>query len=300
MTKITSQKSQKEAFLFYLKKMDMVMLDIVLPDSITYFGANKTDFLDRIAYMVNQFKLAGEKTPLNINQKEEFTNSYYLTSNILDFEQEFIIKEKEGCISNISSSLEIKSYEELEELHCLEIYFGLDERTNFIPTADYVMKLHKCRNAFEEIVNDNIQILDNFKISYWIKKHKSLYKEIKKDTLMFRLNDFKNLYFSLKYIKKHLKCYLAAEIAIRSFDDTSYSTIQKWKDDFNRLFFCELQSFEVGFSILDRTNNTLKMNSYPNIIFKGTEFFSIFEFNKLYMKHCDFHPILIDDDDIPF
>jgi hypothetical protein len=300
MTKITSNKSQKEAFLFYLKKMDMVMLDIILPDNIIYFGANKTDFLDRIAYMVNQLKLAGEATPLNVNQKVEFTNSYYLTSNILDFEQEFIIEEKEGCISNISSGLVIKSYEELEELHCLEIYFGIDERTNFIPTTEYVIKLHKCRNAFEEIVNDNIQILDNYKISYWIKKHKLLYKEIKHDTLMFRLNNFKNLYFTLKYIKKQLKCSLAAEIAIRSFDDTSYSTIQKWKDDFNRLFFCELQSFEVGFSIHDRSNNTLKMDSYPNIIFKGTEFFSIFEFNKLYMKHCDFHPILIDDDDVPF
>lgn len=296
MTKI---KSQKEAFLFYLQKMDMVMLDIILPDNITYFGANKTDFLERIVFVLNEIKSAGEKIPLNINQKEEFSNSYYLTSNILDFEQEFIIEEKEGCISNISSSLVIKTYEELEELHCLEIYFGLDERTNFIPTTEYVIKLHKCRKAFEEIVNDNIQILDNYKISYWIKKHKSLYKEIKNDTLMFRLNDFKNLYLTLKYIKEQLKCSLAAEIAVRSFDDTSYNTIQKWKDNYNRLFFCDLQSFEVGFSILDRINNTLKMNSYPSIIFKGTEFFSIFEFNKLYMKHCDFHPI-VDDDEIPF
>jgi len=300
MNKLGINRTQKEAFLFYLKKMDIVMLDILLPDDITYFGANKADFLKRIDYIVNQFKLAGEATPLNINQKDEFSNTYYLTSSILDFEQEFIIEEKEGCISNISSSLVIKSCDELEELHCLEIYFGIDERTNFIPSADYVIKLHKCRNAFEEIVNDNIHILDNFKISYWVKKHKSLYKEIKKDTLLFRVNDFKNLYFTLKYIKKHLKRSLTAEIAVRSFDDTSYSSIQKWKDDFNRLFFCELQSFEVGFSILDRTNNTLKMNSYPNIIFKGTEFFSIFEFNKLYIKHCDFHPILIDDDDIPF
>ncbi|WP_396139860.1 hypothetical protein [Flavobacterium sp.] len=300
MNNLESNSSQKEAFLSYLKKMDIAMLDIVLPEDITYFGANKTYFLERLAYITNQFKLAGEARPLNINQKDEFSNSYYLTSNILDFEQEFIIEEKEGYISNISSSLEIKSIEELEELHCLEIYFGKDERTDFIPSTDYVIKLHKCRSAYEEIVNDNIQILENFKISYWIKKHKSLYKEIKNDTLMFRLNEFKNLYLTLKYIKKQLKCSLAAEIAIRSFDDTSYSTIQKWKDDFNRLFFCELQSFEVGFSVLDRTNNTLKMNNYPNIIFKGTEFFSIFEFNKLYIKHSDFHPILIEDDDIPF
>ena len=303
MININTCNSQKEVFLFYLKKMDIAMLDIVLPDNIKYFGANKADFLDRIAYMVNQFRLGGETTPLNINQKDEFSNSYYLTSSILDFEQEFIIEEKEGCISNISSSLEIKSYEEFEELNNLEIYFGIDERTNFIPTTDYVIKLHKCRNAFEEIVNDRIQILDNFKISYWIKKNKSLYKEIKNDTLMFRFNDFKYLYFTLKYIKKHLKCSLKAEIAVRSFDDTSYNTIQKWIVDFDRLFFCELQSFEGCFCIVDRNNSTLKMSSYPNIIFKGTEFLTIFEFNKLFMKHCDFHPIVDDDDDdddLPF
>ena len=101
MTNISNNKSQKEAFLFYLKKMDMIMLDIVLPDSITYFGANKTDFLDRIAYMVNQFKLAGEKTPLNINQKEEFTNSYYLTSNILDFEFQLDLQLMVNYLNNI-------------------------------------------------------------------------------------------------------------------------------------------------------------------------------------------------------
>ncbi len=295
MTNIASYRTQKEAFLFYLQKMDVVMLEIILPDTITYFGANKTDFLERLAHILNQLKLAGEETPLTINQKEDSSNSYYLTSTVFDFEQEFIIEEKEGCISNISSGLEIKSYVEVEELHCLEIFFGIDERTDFIPTTDYVLKLHKVRNAFEEIVNDKIKILDFSYISYWIKKHKSLYKEIKKDTLMFKFNNFRNLYITLKYIKKRLKCSLAAEIALRSFDDTSDSTIQKWKDDFNRLFFCELQSFEVGFTNIDRINKTLKINTYPNIIFKGSEFFSIFKFIELYTKHCDFHRVLIND-----
>jgi hypothetical protein len=38
----------------------------------------------------------------------------------------FIIEEK-VAISSISSSLEVKSYEEFEELNNLEIYFGIDE-----------------------------------------------------------------------------------------------------------------------------------------------------------------------------
>ena len=50
----------------------------------------------------------------------------------------------------------------------------------------------------------------------------------------------------------------------------------------------------------DAKNNTLKKNRFPNIIFKGAEFFSIFEFNQLYIKNYDFHPKIIDDDDLPF
>jgi hypothetical protein len=81
----------------------------------------------------------------------------------LDFEQNLLLKKKKR-ISSISSSLEVKSYEEFEELNNLEIYFGIDEEP-ILYTYRLSNKI-KCRNAFEEIVNDSIQILDNFKISY--------------------------------------------------------------------------------------------------------------------------------------
>ncbi|MBP6754645.1 MAG: hypothetical protein KA210_00760 [Bacteroidia bacterium] len=291
---------QKEAFLFYLQRMDIDMLDIVLSDTITYFGVNKTDFLKRLDYIINELKSSGEKTPLNIYQKEEFSTTYYLTSTIFDFEQEFIIEEKEGCISDISSSLKLKTNEEIDELHCLELFFGIDERIDFKPTTDYVLKLHKCINAFEEIVNDTIQIVDYYKICYWIKKHKSLYKEIKNDTLMFRFNDFRNLFKRLKYFKKHLKHSSSSAKAIRAFDDKNYNSIQKWKDDFNRLFFCRLQSFEVGLIKIVGMKNSLKINNYPNVIFKGTDFFSIIDFNELYLKHINIQQLLLDNDQLPF
>ena len=293
-------KTQKEAFLFYLQRMDIDMLDIVLSETIIYFGVNKTDFLKRLHYIINELKSAGEKTPLNIYQKEEFSTTYYLTSTIFDFEQEFIIEEKEGCISDISSSLKLKTNEEIDELHCLELFFGIDERIDFKPTTDYVLKLHKCKNAFEEIVSDTIQIVDYFKICYWIKKHKSLYKEIKNDNLMFRFNDFRNLFKRLKYFKKHLKNSLSAAKAIRAFDDKNYNSIQKWKDDFNRLFFCRFQSFEVGLIKIEGMKNSLKINNYPNVIFKGTDFFSIIDFNELYLKHINIKQLILDDDELPF
>lgn len=290
--------TQKETFMEYFQRMDVEMLDIILDDSITYFGVNKTVFLERLSNIFKQIKGTGVAELLSIQKLT--TNRYCYSLKELDLEQEFTMEEMEGRITSILSNKIVTSSEDLEELHELEIFFGLDERTDFIPTTDYVLKLHKVRNAFEEIVNDKIKILDFSYISYWIKKHKSLYKEIKKDTLMFKFNNFRNLYITLKYIKKRLKCSLAAEIAIRSFDDTSDSTIQKWKDDFNRLFFCELQSFEVGFTSIDRINKTLKINTYPNIIFKGSEFISIIKFNEIFTKYFDFSSIILDDNKIPF
>lgn len=288
--------TQKEAFLFYLQRMDMDMLDIILPDNISFFGVAKTVFIERLSYILNQHKLAGETGLLTINHKVKTSNAYYLTSKILDIEQEFIIEEKKGNITNITSSLTMNSsYEELEQLHCLELFFGIDERLDFMPTNDYLIRLQRCTNAFEEIINDKITILDKISISYWVKKHKSLYKEIKNEAFMFKYNDFRNLYFALKCFMETLQCYKKAKKAINTYDNSNGIAIQKWLDENNRLFFCESQSFAQTFNNIDEINKTVKLNIYPSILFKGKDFISIIKFNKLYLKHCEFNPIAIED-----
>lgn len=286
--------SQKEAFLFYLQRMDINMLDIILGDNITYFGVTKTVFIERLYYILNQHKLAGEKGFLTINHKVKTSNAYYLSSKILDTEQEFIIEEKEGNITNITSSLVVNSYEELEELHCLELFFGVDERAAFKPTTDYLIKLQRCKNAFEEIVNNKITILDKISISYWVKKHKSLYKEIKNEAFMFKYNDFKNLYFILKFHLRTLKHYKKALKAINTYDNSNSIAIQKWLKENERLFLCKSQSFVSNFKNIDEINKTVKLDTYPSIILKGADFITIIKFNELYLKHCKFNPIAIE------
>ena len=163
-----------------------------------------------------------------------------------------------------------------------------------MPTTDYLIRLQRCTNAFEEIINDKITILDNISISYWVKKHKYLYKEIKKDDLMFKYNDFRNLYFALKYFMKTLQCYKKTKKAINTYDNSNGIAIQKWLGENNRLFFCESQSFAQTFNNIDEINKTVKLNIYPSILFKGADFISIIKFNELYLKHCKFNTIAIE------
>jgi hypothetical protein len=67
----------------------------------------------------------------------------------------------------------------------LVIFFGDDEKADFKPTNEYVMNLYRCTNAYEELVNEEIQILTSQAISKWLKKHKELYDKIANDYLFF-------------------------------------------------------------------------------------------------------------------
>lgn len=297
--------TQKEAFLFYLSQMDMEMLDLVLPDHLTYFGVRKGIFLERLSSRLKQFQLAGEKLPFRIHQKDPMSHVYYLRCSVIEFEQEFVIEDLEGEIVSIDSSLVVDSEEELEALHCLELYFGIDERADFRPTVDYSITLHHCTNAFEELVNQHTLLLDDDKIKLWNKKHSTLYKNVKNQVFMFQWNDFRHLYQLMTYLSDVIACSTAAKIAVMEFDASDSAAIQRWKDDFRSLFFCEIQSFDTGLFDFDQVSyigeiETLQLKSHPNIHLFKSDFADIKEFHDLYVSHCRFEPISTDLDDISF
>lgn len=294
------QMTQKEAFIFYLQRMNTDMLEVVLPDNICYFGAHKSEFLDKLSYIFNQLKLGGEKGLLQIKLNKENNNIFYLVSQVFGYEQEFIMEEKNGNIVNISDSKVINSLEEIEWLSHWEIFFGDDEKAEFIPSNEYVLKLHHCINAYEEIVNSEIQTYTGDDISNWVKKYQSLYEEVENDILWFKLNDFRNLFSHLEFIMSALKKHNEVKIALKSFDDSGSEAINKWVVDNNRLFFCGVLYFEGFFRVIDSINKTLKLTTYPNVDVIGQEFLDIIKFNELYMKHCIFQESVEEVDDVPF
>jgi hypothetical protein len=284
-TELVQNKTQKEAFLKYIQKMDIEMLELILDDSITYFGASKSLFLEKLAYIFKQVKLGGQSGDIRIRQNKKQSNKYYLLLHIFCNAIEFIIEEKDGIILKISGTKIIKSKDDIEMLSPLVIFFGDDEKADFKPTNEYVMNLYRCTKAYEELINDKIKILTSQDISKWLKKHKDLYAKIANDYLFFKFNDFKNIFFLLEFIFDMIKNYDEVKSALNSFDDSSFNNIHNWLDNYDRLFFCELQGFQEIFSDIDLVNNTLKCKQYSNIYFKGDDFLAVLKFNELYLKY---------------
>ena len=279
--------TQKEAFLKYLQRMDIEMLEIILDDSIIYFGASKKVFLEKLSYIFNQVKLGGGKGYLRIKQHKKQTDTYYLVLQIFRYANKFIIEEKEGNIIKIYGTKIKTSKDDIENLSPLEIFFGDDEKIEFKPSNEYVMKIYRCTNAYEELVNDKIQILTREDISQWLKKHTLLYEEVKEEYLLFKYNDFRSLFFMFDYLLEELQNYNEVKMALKSFTDSNVNSLHQWLVDYNRLAFCRVLSFESSFSDIDVANKTLKYNYRSNIYFKGDDFLAIVKFNELYHKYYD-------------
>lgn len=279
--------TQKEAFLKYLQRMDIEMLEIILDDSIIYFGASKKVFLEKLSYIFNQVKLGGGKGYLRIKQHKKQTDTYYLLLQIFRYANKFIIEEKEGNIIKIYGTKIKTSKDDIENLSPLEIFFGDDEKIEFKPSNEYVMKIYRCTNAYEELVNDKIQILTREDISQWLKKHTLLYEEVKEEYLLFKYNDFRSLFFMFDYLLEELQNYNEVKMALKSFTDSNVNSLHQWLVDYNRLAFCRVLSFESSFSDIDIANKTLKYNYRSNIYFKGDYFLAIVKFNELYHKYYD-------------
>jgi hypothetical protein len=279
--------SQKDAFLKYLQSMDIEMLEIVLDDSITYFGTSKQVFLKKLSYIFDQYRLSGENSKLRLKQSKTQHNTYYLLLPTFCFANKFIIEEKANKILKIYGDKIRSTKEEIENLSPLELFFGDDEKVDFHSSTEYVMTLYRCTNAYEEMVNGQLQFLTKDDISHWIDKHTLLYEEVQGEFLLFKYNDFRNLFFMFKNLLDGLQNFNEVQKALKSFSDTNITLLQKWLVDYNRLAFCKVLSFENNFRDINFENKTLKFNYCPSICFSGDEFMAIVKFNELYHNYFD-------------
>ena len=284
---ISPKLSQKDAFLKYLQIMDIEMLEIVLDDSVTYFGVSKQVFLEKLSYIFDQYRLSGGISQLRLKQCKIKHNTYFLLLPTFCFANKFIIEEKADRILKIYDDKIRSTKEEIENLSPLELFFGDDEKVNFQPSTEYVMSLYRCTNAYEEMVNDKLQILTKDDVSHWIDKHTLLYDDVKEEYLFFRYNDFRNLFLMFENLLDGLQHFKEVQKALNSFSDTNTTILQKWLVDNNRLAFCKVLSVENNFRDINFENKTLNFSYCPSIYFSGDDFLAIVKFNELYHKHYD-------------
>jgi hypothetical protein len=297
----SSNKSQKEAFLFYLQRMDIEMIDLILENKYSYFEVTKSTFIKKLKLFKSEFEALDDTDELKIIQKDRISNTYYLYEENYELKQEFTFKEVENKIVNISSQFN----SELKKWCPLELLFGLDERINFKPTIEYLIELQQCTNALEELVNTNIEILDHDKMGYWINKHKSLYHQLKDKLLMFKFNDFRNLFDLLVDLKKLIECSIVAHIAVEEFDDSTQDKIQKWINDNLSLFISHIECFEGYFKDFEKVtyfgiNDIIQLDIFPNIYLLRNDFLDVKKFKDLFLKHSNFSSLEVNDDIIPF
>lgn len=295
--------SQKEAFLCYLQQMDIEMIDLILEDSYSYFDVPKNVFIDKLHYFKSEIAADLEKDSriIKIYQKDKTTNTYFLYVETYDFEQEMTFKEVNNKIIDINSKFNSK----LQKWSPLDWHFGLDERINFQPSIEYLLQLHNCTNAFEEIVNQQIKILDHDFIEYWLKKHQLLYNQVKNELLMFRLNDFRRLFELLSIIKDLIECSCLAKLAINEFDDSNGETIQKWKNENLTLFVGNVEFFEGFFTDFHKitrikNNDIIQLANFPNVYLLRNDFLDIKKFRDLHYELTNFSSLEFDNDEIPF
>lgn len=276
--------SQKEYFLKYLQVMNIDMLDLVLSEEATYFGVAKVVFLEKLLYIQNQHKLSGYDKGFEIKQYKSRKNYYALITPFKGIANKFFIEEKNYKIVKIYNNIKVETKDEVETLSQFEFFFGDDEKADFRPTTDYIMTLHNCKIAYEELMNDNIQILTKKRLSNWINEHASLYEEVDKNFLYFRYNNFRNLYFGLKYIFDMLQFSDVASEALKTFPGSSSmrSKLYEWISKYDRLYFCNVLCVDQDFKGIDLLNKTLKHISYKNFLFKGDDFLAIYLFGVIF------------------
>lgn len=284
----TSTLNQKEAFLRYLQVMNVDMLDLVLNDTCTYFGAPKEVFFERLSYISNQYKLSGCKESFKIKQYKSHKNYYALMLPFLSLCNKFIIEEKANKIVRIYNDKIVKTKEDLECLSQFDFFFGDDEKVDFRPTTDYIMALHDSTNAYEELNNDKFTTLTSKDMHKWLDKHASLYEYVSINFLFFKLNNFRHLYFAIKFTSQQIQYYNIVDEALKSYPAIHYlSSVKEWLDKYFDLYYYKTQYFSDFISEIDVYNKTIKYEPRYNIYLKGDDFLSVFLFNELFQRQRD-------------
>ncbi len=303
MVKLPSFKSQKEAFLFYLHRMDIDMIDLILDDSYSYFDVPKDIFVNKLKYFKSELEvnLKIYSNQITIYQKDQTSNTYFLSIDIYDFEQEITFNEVDNKIVDINSEFNSK----LKKWSPLDWHFGLDERVNFHPSVEYLLQLNYCTNAVEEIANQQVKIIDYDTIEYWLNKHQLLYSQVKDEIFMFKLNNFRKLYELLTDLKGLMECSFPAKLALDNFYATNEDAIQKWKNDYLTLFVGFVEIFEGFFTEYDKLtyigkNDVVQLAFFSNVYLLRDDFLDIKKFRDLYFTLSNFSSLELDTDDFPF
>ena len=215
--------------------MDIVMLNDILTEDISYCGISKKLFLEKLGDVfeynasLNNKTLAVQRSPKNSNCIEFFCwhTGYW--------ENSLLVKENKGSIISFIRKQKGDSHNPF----CFRIY--QDEEIGFVKSTDFIMTQQKCKEAIDLVKG---KILTTELILNWLSEYEFLYEELNdenNDVSIIEnikyLEEFVGLWECRDWDKRLILNYTLAEEALNE-----YNTIdeREWIKKHLHIFSCEL------------------------------------------------------------
>jgi hypothetical protein len=268
--------NQLQAFTYFLKQMDIVMLDEILTDDISYCGTTKDIFLDKLhdIFTWNLF-LDNEILPVQWSE----TNSNHLQFFCWfpnEYENKFLVTSKaDGSIISLINKRPNYGF------HNSAFRVYEDEEIGFVKTTELIMLQNQCKIAIEEMTD---VLFTTELILNWVNQHELLYLEIKDedDECIYKnikyVEEFFELLQSKSYEKDLILNYKDAETAVLEFNEIEFID---WLDKYHTLYFCVLMPSNSLAEFVCDKEYRYKLG---NREYKSKELFYVEKFTDLYYK----------------
>jgi hypothetical protein len=232
--------SKKEFIIGSFQKMDWNMLDILLDENKTYQDAKKDVFLEKIEEAFSILKRHDDTILLPYEgfcNSEECSNKgckgYSFVGNNSKQHIDLIFEELDDDINDIYHCSHFKTNDiSVETENLIAIDIKNDERADFKPSIDFLIKSQKCKSAYEELYQYQNKIINKEVYIEWLDKFYNLYKSFDLPPFFYSdFNKFHNLYYKISLLNDFLQSSNLAKNAIKEFqtiDKNNEQQLLKW------------------------------------------------------------------------
>lgn len=197
----------------FISEMSSDMLSEILSNEITYQDANKEVFVDKLNEAFNKFRRENDSylTPFaGVCNSKECTNTgckgFSFVGNISGATLDLIIEEKNGEVHDIYHCHGMVSNNQPGEYDKqINIYVSRDEKADFVPTTEYLLKGQQTDKAVDDIYSYENTCFSKSDVVYLVEKYESLYKSTFNPFLgLSRFDKFEQAFDALNDLNKFI------------------------------------------------------------------------------------------------
>jgi hypothetical protein len=232
--------SKKELIIKGFQYMDCDMLDILLEDNKTYQDATKKVFIEKINEAFSKLKKFGDTflIPYQGFCNYQACNNrgcrgYSFVGNKSNKHIDLIFEELDNDVNDIYHCNGFKNNDiSVETENLISIDIKNDEKADFKPSFDFLIKSQKCKLAYEELTQYQATIIDKDVYLVWLEKFYQLYKSFNPLQIPYvEFNKFYWLYYRINELKDFLETSDYAKEAVKEFQTIEKSNepqLLKW------------------------------------------------------------------------